>query len=404
MKDKTQKLWSRDYIIVMITCFGISATNYFFVSTLPIYAQNITGTTFFAGLMTAVFTFAALVTRPFTGILADKVGRVKLLVFGAALCASASVLYRYSTAIAVLILVRVLNGVGFSIHTTCGGAAAADITPKSRLSEGLGIFGLYGTVAAALAPAIALGIVGTGENERFPPLFALSAAIAFVCVILNMMIRYERGRPKPAHKGKPAAEEAADSGGAPLPRLYLGFEKGVFIPAAVLIFIFIAISATNSFLTLFSRRMNLGDVGLFYTIGAAGMLSSRLFLGKIADRRGPDTVVIPALSALIPCLALIPFVRSRFYLFLLAFPIGIAQGAACPAINSMMFRRCSPKRRGSASAAFFAAIDIGYCVGSFLFGIVEEKLGFSFVWWGAALSVLAGLVIYIAFLRGKKST
>jgi MFS family permease len=388
----------------MTACFGISFCNYFFMSTLPIYAQNITGTTFFAGLMTTVLTFAALATRPFTGILTDKVGRVKLLVLGAALCASASVLYRYSTTIAVLIIARTLHGVGFGIHTTCGGAAAADIIPKSRLSEGLGIFGLYANVASALAPAIALRIIGTGENERFPPLFAISATISVVCVILDMMIRYERDRPKSAPEVKPAAREVAVSDGVQLPRLYLGFEKGVFIPAAVLILIFIAVSSTNSFLTLFSRRMNLGDVGLFYTISAAGMLGSRLSMGKAADRHGADTVVIPALSALIPCLALITFIRSRFFLFLLAFPIGAAQGAACPAINSMMYRRCSPKRRGSASAAYFAAIDIGYCVGSFLFGIVEEKLGFNFVWWGAALSVLAALIIYITFLRGKKST
>ncbi|NLT14713.1 MAG: MFS transporter [Clostridiales bacterium] len=400
MKDKTQRLWSRDFVIVMLASSGISFCNYFFVSTLPIYAQNITGTTFSAGLMTAVFTFAALATRPFTGILTDKVGRVKLLVAGAVLCAAASILYRFSTVIVILILVRTLHGIGFGIHTTCGGAAAADIIPKSRLSEGLGIFGLYGTIASALAPAIALGIIGTGENERFLPLFTLSAVIAVICAILDMMIRYERGKPKSSNNGIPTVEEAVCSS-VPLPRLYMGFEKGVFIPAVVLILVFIAISTLAAFLTIFSRDMRLGDIGLFFTISAAGMLSSRLLFGKVADRRGADIVVIPALAAIIPCLALIPFAPSRFYLFVLAFPLGLAQGIVCPAVNSMMFQRCSPKRRGSASAAYFAAIDLGYGIGAFLFGIVAEKLGFNFVWWGSALFALMAFVIYLVFLRGK---
>lgn len=402
MKNTAQRLWSRDFIIVMAACSGISFCNYFFVSTLPVYAQNMTGTTFSAGLMTSVYTLAALATRPITGILADKIGRVKPLVFGAVCCAAASILYRFSTGIVILILVRTLHGVGFGIHTTCGGAAAADIIPKSRLSEGLGIFGLHATVASALAPAIALGIIGTGENDKFLPLFVLSTVIAVICVILDAMIRYERDGVKADDNGPPALEEAPSNSGAPLPRLYFGFEKGVFVPAVVLILFFIGLSTLASFLPLFARDMHLGDIGLYFTISAAGMLSSRIFLGKIADRHGAGTVIIPALAVIVPCLAVIPFVNSRFVLFLLAFPIGLSQGAFCPAVNSMMFHRCSPKRRGSASAAYFAAIDLGYCIGAVLFGFVAEKLGFSLVWWGSSLFVLAALAIYLAFLREKR--
>jgi predicted MFS family arabinose efflux permease len=69
----------------------------------------------------------------------------------------------------------------------------------------------------------------------------------------------------------------------------------------------------------------------------------------------------------------------------------------------MMFKRCSPKRRGSASAAYFASIDIGYGIGAFLFGIVAENLGFSFVWWGSAVFAAAALVMYLLFLRPGKA-
>jgi predicted MFS family arabinose efflux permease len=42
--SKPEKLWGKDYIIVMIASAGISFCNYFFFSTLPIYAQKISGT------------------------------------------------------------------------------------------------------------------------------------------------------------------------------------------------------------------------------------------------------------------------------------------------------------------------------------------------------------------------
>lgn len=407
LKNKSEKLWSRDFVVVMLACAGISFCNYFLVSTLPIYAQKLTGTSVYAGLMTTIYTLAALATRPFAGLLSDRFGRVRLLIAGAAICAIACIFYRFTAAIVVLILVRALQGIGFGIHTTAGGTVAADIVPKSRMSEGLGIFGLYGTIASALAPAIALGIIGNGDIKNFEPLFLLSASIAFVCIILDSLIRYERTRRKPKHypletmtadaQQVPSHEEAAV-----LPKTVLGFEPAVFVPGAVLALIFIAFSSVISFLTLFALDRNLGNIGLFFTINAVGMLCSRLFLGKVADKRGADIIVLPSLVVMILCFVLIPFIHLKLHLLLLAFPLGLTQGAICPVINTMMFRRCSVKRRGTASAAYFAAIDLGFACGALFFGFIADKLGYSAVYWSAMLFVLAASVIYILMLRQKK--
>lgn len=407
MKDKAQKLWSRDFIIIMIACAGISFCNYFLVSTLPIYAQKLTGTSIYAGLMTTIYTLAALATRPFAGILSDRFGRVKLLIAGAAICALACILYPFSTVIVVLILVRAFQGIGFGLHTTAGGTVAADIIPKSRMSEGLGIFGLYGTIAGALAPAIALSIIGDGDLANFTPLFILAAAIAVICIILDALIRYERRvRDEKAaeklHESDAVTEIKCDEA-APLPKTVFGFEPAVFMPGAVLALIFIAFSSVVSFLPLFALDRQLGDIGLFFTINAVGMFCSRLFLGKVADKHGADIINIPALVVMIICFALIPFIHLKLYLFILAFPLGLTQGAICPTINTMMFKRCSVKRRGTASAAYFASIDSGFAIGALLFGVIADKLGYDIVYWGAALFIIAAAVIYLLHLRVKKT-
>ena len=402
MRGKKEKLWSRDFIIVMIACSGISFCNYFFVSTLPILAHNMTGTKVYAGLMTTVFTLSALATRPISGILSERIGRVKLLVLGAALCAAACFLYHFSTIILLLILVRALQGIGFGIHTTAGGAVPADIVPKSRLSEGLGLFGLYGTIASALAPGIALAIIGPGDIQSFKPLFILAMVIALVCLVLDTRIRYERrAKNKAKQESTQVSEYCSD---VPLPKAYLGFEAGVFLPAAVMILAFMAFSSVLSFLTLFASERNLGNIGLFFMINAAGMFLSRVFLGRIADRRGADIVVIPALLAMIICLALIPLIRSQVFLFILGFPLGLAQGAICPVFNTMMFQRCSDKRRGSAAAAYFSSVDIGYGVGAFLSGFIAQQFGFNIVYWSAAIFAAAAAAIYLLCLRGKTQT
>jgi MFS family permease len=404
MKTTTikEKLWSRDFIIIMLACSGISFCNYFFAPTLPIYARDLTGTTVYAGLMMTAYTLAASVMRPIAGVLADRFGRVRVLIAGAALCTLACFLYSRTGAIAVLLAVRVLHGFGFGMHSTSGGAVAADVVPKSRLGEGLGIFGLYGTIAQALAPGIALGIIGTGA-AGFRVLFYLAAGVSAVCLVLDTLIRYERRRKQtvPAADALPVPEKVTPAD-QPLPKTFLGFEAGVVKPSIVSLFVFLGLSGITTLLTLYAQEKGFGSIGWFFTVSAAGMFLSRALLGRVSDRRGPDAVVIPSLLALVIGLALIPFVGSQALLIALAAPLGLAQGAICPAVQTMMILRCSPQRRGTASAAYFLSIDLGLGAGAVLLGLIADRFGYAAVFWAGAVCAVLASAFYLLFLTGRK--
>ncbi len=87
-------------------------------------------------------------------------------------------MYGITTSVILLLAIRALNGLGFGMHSTSGGAVAADVVPKSRMTEGIGYFGLYATAASAVGPVIALAIVGDGEIRDFQFLFFLAAVYA----------------------------------------------------------------------------------------------------------------------------------------------------------------------------------------------------------------------------------
>jgi len=392
---KTERLWSRDYLIVMAASAGISFCNYFFFSTLPIYAQKLSGSMSYAGLITGVYTLAAMLVRPLAGSLSDRFGRTRLLILGAFVCSVACGLYDFARGLILLVVVRMINGAGFGVHSTCAGAVAADIIPPSRMAEGLGYFGLYGTIAAAVAPGIALSIIGEGTPARFEVLFILAAAVSFASMAADCCITYERGRGGPPVRKPPAAEEGT------LPKTWMGFEYAVFLPAAVVILMHVALSGVTAFLTLFVAERHLGNVGLFFTFNAAGLFLSRVLCGKIVDRRGANVVVIPSIAVLSACFAAVPFARSLAFLYLLSVPLGLAQGAAIPAIYALMFSRCSPARRGTASAAFSSSIDIGYGVGAILFGLLAEGFGCDAVYFAAAAVSLAALALYVLRLAGE---
>jgi MFS family permease len=399
---KLEKLLSKDYIILMLACTGTAFCNYFFFTALPLYAKQLSGSNAFSGAMLMVYSIAALVARPVAGIVSDKFGRVRLLIASALICAVACALYGLTTSMILLLVIRAFNGFAFGVHSTCGGAAAADVIPKSRMAEGIGYFGLYATVASAFAPIIALAIIGERQISEFQTLFFLAAGLCLMSMIADSCITYERKR----KKGKLDATESIsikkEEPAGPLPKTFLGFEYAVFLPVAVLILMFFAMSSINTFLALFADTRHLGNIGLYFTFSAIGMLLSRILFGRMTDKRGPDIVVIPGLIGTAVCLAMIPFVHDPWFLFIIGLPMGLSQGAVGPSINSMIFLRCSPQRRGTASAAYFAAIDIGFTIGGIVFGFVADVISYSFVYWISAFLVLIALGLYIITVARKK--
>jgi MFS family permease len=397
--SKPERLWSKDYVLLMVASTGISFCNYFFFPTLPIYVHKLTGSTGYSGLMMGVYTLAALAIRPFSGMLSDKFGRTKLIIAGAFLCALACSLYGFSAALIFLICMRALHGIGFGIHTTAGGAIVGDVVPKYRMAEGIGCFGIFGTIAAAAGPGIALSIIGTGERQGFQALFILAALASLLSMVFDCFITYER-KQKNAKSG--IQKKDPGRGDRSLPRTLFGFEYPVFRPGLTLVLFYIALSSVVTFLPLFALERALGNIGLFFTISAFGLFASRVLLGKITDRHGPNIVVMPGIALLAICLALIPFIGSRAYLLCIAFPLGLAQGAVGPTINAIMFMQCSPQRRGTASAAYFSSIDIGYAIGSIGFGVIAAKFGYYVVYLGSMLFAVMALLLYFSGMAKQK--
>jgi MFS family permease len=408
--QESERLISKDFILIMIASLGTAFCNFMFFTALPLYAQKVTGSLLFSGLMMTVYSIAALVSRPISGIISDRVGRIRLMIIGAAVCACACALYGLTTAAVLLLAIRIVNGFGFGMHSTSAGAAAADVIPKSRMAEGVGYFSLYSTIATALGPFIALAVVGKGETKDFQTLFLVATGLCLMSFVCNCFITYERKRRRAARGPLEAASDPAplpDSAEAPaldLPKAFMGFEYAVFLPAVVLILVFFSQTAVNTFLSLIAVQRGFGNIGLFFTIIAVGLFASRFVYAKLMDRRGPDVLIIPGIIAIVVCIFLIPFVRSQAVLFIIAVPLGFANGAVIPSINTMLFLRCSPRRRGTASAAYFASIDIGFALGGLVLGVVADWLDYDAVYYVAAALAFAALVLYLTAVAEKRRT
>ncbi|PRR83360.1 MFS transporter [Clostridium vincentii] len=184
------KLWSKYYIITILLSIGINMVSHLLLSTIVIHAKAITGSDIYAGFMTTVFTLSALFVRTFIGKVLDKVGRKKVLIVGMIITAIAALMYGITDNIYIIIISRIIHGIGFGITSTAIATIVTDIIPEDRLLEGIGYAGIAATVASALGPTMALSIIGS-DYSNFKSLFFITFIIAAITTVSAFPVKYK---------------------------------------------------------------------------------------------------------------------------------------------------------------------------------------------------------------------
>ena len=150
--------------------FTVSSFGCFFL--FPLFITSHGGSKADIGIVMGVTVLSSVLCRPWISEMIDRVGRKRCYGIG---CITMSLLplsylmFRgeLSGFYLPLLLVRFLHGVGLAICFTSGFTYIADIVPKERLNEGIGMYGVTALVGMAVGPVIAEIIIGEfGFNPR----------------------------------------------------------------------------------------------------------------------------------------------------------------------------------------------------------------------------------------------
>lgn len=395
------KLWTSHFIKIMFVGFTIGLCNQIQITTLPVYVQHLGGSKTIAGLMLGIFTLSALFFRPLVGNLLDRIGRRIVLVTGVAIFAIASFSYYFVDYIWLLLLLRFIHGAGFSAYSTSTGTIVADVVPNGRLMEGIGYYGVAGTMAVALGPALGLFlIVWAGISE----LYLLTFGIAALGLIAAYFINYEKEDASLPATPNFQDKVILDKDDLNRPRKNFFFERSALKPSLVMFFITLSQGAVISFLPLYAYSKGIGNIGIYFTVSAVALMISRPFTGRLSDRFGAAKIILPGMLLLILAFILIPFTTSVSGFVLIGILHGFGSGTAFPVLNAITIKMCPAERRGSGNATFLSSVDAGYGIGSIMWGIVSQNIGFAAIYFGAAASVAVSLIIFIVTLwKSNKS-
>jgi MFS family permease len=168
---------------------GIEAVMYLgygaFLGFLPIYAKKVglndaeIATTLGAQLV------LAMVSKPISGRLSDRVGRIPVIVIGLLLCAVALPLIFRSESLAAFVLAAPVLGLGVGAVTPVTNALIADLASARRLGAALGVFATIWDIGEAAGPMIAGFLIGgLGDAATFDVLAAIIAAVTLGLMVL----------------------------------------------------------------------------------------------------------------------------------------------------------------------------------------------------------------------------
>lgn len=397
MKEEEKRLWTGNFILLCLIGFFTTAVQLLLSSCISLYIVHIGGAAAQAGAMTMGFALAAIAMRLWGGMLSDNKGRRFTMVLGAVIYLLGILGFMSFPQIGLLFFFRAVQGIGFSLANTAAGAAIADVVPASRMGEGMGYYGLGQAIAMGLGPLIGLALLG---DNNFTLLFGVVAGILAITSILSMCVGYEKKTP--AARKMHAAEDGGRGKAGKRGVKQNPIEKRALAPAAVQTLLTLAQSSITGFFTLFAVAKGLENAGMFFVIQAAAMFLMRIFTGKIADKKGTLTVVVPALGLGIIGFLILLFAPSGL-LLTAGFFTGACVGMAQPALTALAVKRSDPERKGAANATFYLGMDIANGVGGYLWGSVIDYSGYSSMFGGCAILLAATIAVGIGLLgKGRK--
>ena len=373
------RLWTKDLVLIILVNLCVFTNHIMSLSTFPFYVKALGGTEALAGICAAVFSFVAVIVRPFIGWWLDNGVRRTALVIGLLLMSLAPAGYVLVPSLSIVIACRMVHGVGLSFSNSTTATVASDVICKPRFAEGMGYFGMATALASAIAPALGLSLM---EGAGFQALYLTATGIALVGLVLFMFIKAPR---------------------IDVPKRRLDLKTLVnrdSLPASVTMLVFMfTFGALENFEAIFASEQGLPSGSLYFVIMSVMLLLVRIFLGKLVDQRGEAIFVYTCNAAMLVAFLLLALAPNAVTYVVSAALAGYAFGGLEPSLQSMAVHTSTDETRGSANSTFLCGYDIGYGLGGGIAGSLITSFGYSAMWAIVSLACVISVLIYILWAR-----
>src|SRR5260221_1278679 len=132
MPGPPERLFTPRFFTMCGFTFTVFLSAFQLLPTAPFRILDTGGSTFAAGLFLGFLTYASAFSAPFTGALADRVGKRRMLILTSLVLAGFSVAYGLSTSYVVPLVLVFFQGLFWSGLLSASSAYMTDVIPEDR--------------------------------------------------------------------------------------------------------------------------------------------------------------------------------------------------------------------------------------------------------------------------------
>lgn len=384
-----QQINSKDVLLVM-------AASFFFLSSPMLVTPLITG---FSGSMGApaelmgmvggLMNLSALFCRPLVGNLADHISKYRLTMTGAVLMALACFGYIFATNSTMIVLSRLINGVGYAGCSVGMSTWITNMLPKEKVGSGVGLYGMMNALGMAVAPAFGVAVY---QTWGYRVSFVLALLFLLITIVIIQFV---------SDKGEPSTEWSETvAGKEPTAIQVVAVEA---IPVATMIMLFtIPYCATQSFLIGYVEMGKFPvSVSLFFPVYAAALLILRFTMKGLLDRLPFSVFFVGACVSELLSILLLAWMKNNFILAFAAVFMAGGYGMMCSVCQSTAILLVGARKQGLATSTYYIGLDLGMAlgpvIGGYLYGNVDVHLFYPIL-------LITIPLEYFVYLCGKRLT
>jgi len=389
------KLWSFEFLalcLIIAVAFGNVSVFYGFYHYLGTIGIPIEWRGFLVGLEPMSAFILRLFVLPWLHVRnAFSVTMVSLVMLIAASCT-----YLWVTSVPAMIVLRIFHGAVFVLLTSAVISLVVNFIPGDRSGQGFSAISIATMIPYAVIPPLSEALLPYVRNEA-----DIYAAVSIFSVVAICFLIALRGRIGDALRGmdgvlmhRPNISEIREN-------LRM---RSVIVLLASIFLIYLAHATLFYFLKDLTLQIRTGDVGLFFTISMAAMISVRSLGAALFDRIDKLSTLRKALALLIPCLILLPLAALPVTYYLMAALYGLCMGVILPLLNAVLFSSSPPPLRGLNTNMTLFTMDVAYCLVPYLGGmVIANGAGFDALFYLAAGFVMLTLALIVTLSRNRRT-
>lgn len=379
------------YYLSLIGFFAIFSTTISKSPVLPLYVSALGGSNFILGLISAFSPLAGILFSFPIGLLSDKIGRKRLLVFSGIIFVISPLLYLLIYNPIWLIPIRFFHGIATAILGPIVSVMIVKAYQKDK-GEKLGIYSSSTLIGRTLAPLLGGFIISYFANPAIAIIsykyVYIAAFILAIPVFVLMLFLKENKRDKSKVYLKDFYIDLK----------YFFLNKKLFSTSLVEMATYFAYGVFETYIPIYLSQFKIPayQIGLIFSVQILSIALSKPLFGRIADKIDKRKQIIFGILTLGIAIGIIGFFSSIISLVILGIVFGLGLSFSTVATSTYIAEVTKKDKLGASLGGLSSIMDIGQSIGPLITGIILTYFSFKA---GFFVSLIVALISMIIFLR-----